>query len=45
VVLFGTSVLVHTRDWNLITGHAVSPMLNYSIDSRVCKAGMMSETA
>ena len=45
VVLFGTGVLVLARNWYLYVIHAVSPMLNYSIDSRVCKAGMMSETA
>ena len=45
VILFGTGVFVLARNWYLYMIHAVSPMLNYSIDSRVCKAGMMSETA
>jgi hypothetical protein len=40
VILFGTGVLVLARNWYLYMIHAVSPMLNYSIDGRVCKAGM-----
>ena len=40
VILFGTGVLVLARNWYLYMIHAVSPMLNYSIGGRVCKAGV-----